>query len=361
MFPPPREEFFMEEKRPLLSEELKAKIFSLMPLIISLFVILLIGLSFIGNFYEIRLKENGQKFYSYYKLIDLLLHNPAGVGVQVFYLFTYIIFPFIACIFLFFKKINHNFVVISLLLFLLSGVVSIVAKDVFIYVLSQGFDLAYNVNDLYIWSVLPTIGYFVASLLTLSLLANSMDFTVSDITEMGVLVAIALGLNFIKVMPLPTGGSINLQVLPLFVLSLRRGPLKGFIGCGIVYGIISCLTDGYGFAFFPFDYLIGFGSSCVLGFFTPFIFSLKQKNYNIKGEIFLLVGGLLASFLRLVGGCISSMVFYSYSLLAALEYNAAYVLISGGISIALVMALYGPIVKVNRRFPVTRAQELEEE
>ena len=351
----------MEEKRPLLSKELKEKITKLMPLIITIFVITMIALSFIGNFYEVRLKVDGVKTDSYCTFSDLLFNNPAGAGIQAFYIIVYLILPIIACILLFFIRFNNNIAVISLLLFLMSAITSIVSKDAFIYVLSEGFSTNYSIHDIYFPSILPTITFFVSSLLVLSLATNQMEFNVGDITEMGVLVALALGLNFIKVLQFPTGGSVNLQMLPLFLLTLRRGPLKGFIGGGIIYGLISCLTDGYGFAFYPFDYLMAFGSSCLLGFFVPYIMSESQKTYNIKGEVFLLVGAILATFFRFVGGCISSMIFYSYSLVAAMEYNALYVFVSGGIAIAVIMALYGPILRVHHYFPTNKREELPEE
>ena len=351
----------MEENKPLFSEKFKKYFIKYLPIIISLFVTLMISLSFIGNYYEIRYKESGVKYDELFSLADLCFVNPAGNGVQVFFCIVYLICPLIACVLLLFTNYFKNLYIVSLLLFLLCGVTSIVTKDVFVYVLSNQVNFDYSVHDIYISSVLPTIAFFVSSLLVLSLATNKMEFNVGDITETGILVAIALGLNFIKFLPFPTGGSVNLQMLPLFVLTLRRGPIKGFIGSGIVYGVISCLTDGYGFAFYPFDYLIGFGSACVLGFFNPLILSKTQLNYNVKGEIFLLVGGVLASFVRFIGGCISSMIFYSYSLLAAMEYNALYVFVSGGISIALIMMVYGPLLRVHHYFPPTKRQELPEE
>ena len=93
------------------------------------------------------------------------------------------------------------------------------------------------------------------------------------------------------------------------------------------------------------------GSTCVLGFFTPFIFGKNQTNYNIKGEIFLLVGGAVSSFFRFIGGCTSSMVIYGYSFAAAAAYNVLYVFVSGAIAIAVLMAIYGPFIRVNNRFP----------
>lgn len=183
---------------------------------------------------------------------------------------------------------------------------------------------------------------------------SKMPITVREMAEDGILVAAAVALNFLKI-PAPealTGGSINLQFLPLFILALRHGPLHGFIASGIAFGLITCLTDGYGFQYYPFDYLIGFGSAAVLGFFKPLILGKNQKTYNVDGEYFLFLGVLAATIVRMAGGMASSMVFYGYSFLEAYLYNLSYVPASNLIALIILMVLYGPLITINRRFPV---------
>ena len=68
-------------------------------------------------------------------------------------------------------------------------------------------------------------------------------FSVRDIAEIAILVALALGLDKLKISVGATGGSVNFAMFPLFVIALRHGPFKGFIAGGIVYGLISCLLD----------------------------------------------------------------------------------------------------------------------
>ena len=175
--------------------------------------------------------------------------------------------------------------------------------------------------------------------------------TTKQIAEEGVLISLAFVLNFIKIPVGVTGGSINFQMLPLMIIALRHGPGHGFIAGGIVYGLLTCLTDGYGFTCYPFDYLLGFGSVAVMGLFNKLIFSDEQKTYNIKGIIFIFVGGLLATFIRYVGSNLSSIVVYGYTLEAALIYNTIYIPLSGLISVLALMVLYGPLIRINHRFP----------
>ena len=171
-----------------------------------------------------------------------------------------------------------------------------------------------------------------------------------DIAEDGILIAAAFILNLVKIPVSTGGGSINFQMLPLFLIALRRGPAHGLVCGGIIYGLITCLTDGWGFATYPFDYLIGFGSVMVIGYFRRFIFSKDQDGYNLKGELFILLACLLATLIRFVGSTASSIIVYGVTLKEALIYNAVYIPVSGAIATALLMASYGALIKINKRY-----------
>lgn len=319
----------------------------ILPFFILVVIGLTIGLSMIGNFYRVEIGEEKV----IYHLYDLIAGKDVGISLTLFYVINYLALPIISAILLFFNKYHKNFAFVSLFLLLFSAIVSIVSKDVFVSLLENKLGTSCSFDKIYFCGVIPTISYFVLSTCILSFAINDVGFTTRDITESGVLIAAALGLNFIRLFPAPTGGSVNLQMLPLFLLAIRRGPLKGFIGCGIVYGLISCLTDGWGFAYFPFDYLLGFGGASFLGFFSTRILPSDKDNYNFKGELYLAIGAIGATFIRFVGGTISSMIFYDLDLTGAMLYNVGYVFISGGLALAILMALYGPLLKINRRFP----------
>ena len=188
-------------------------------------------------------------------------------------------------------------------------------------------------------------------------MVSNKQHTVREIVEEGVLISLAFVLNFIKIPIGPTGGSINFQMLPLMIIALRHGPQHGFVAGGIIYGLLTCLTDGYGFACYPFDYLIGFGSVAVMGFFRKFIFSKEQNTYNVKGLVFILVAGILSTIVRYIGSNVSSIVVYGYTLKAALEYNAFYIPLSGLAAIIAFMAIYGPLIKINKNYPIVADRE----
>lgn len=177
-------------------------------------------------------------------------------------------------------------------------------------------------------------------------------YSVRDIVETAMLVALAVGLDLpgLKIRIGVSGGSISFTMLPLFILALRLGTFKGFIGCGVIYGTITCFLDGWGFYSFPFDYLFGYGSICVVGLFYKLIFPEDGK-LHVKGFIFLSVGVVSAIALRLLSATISGVIYYETPFLASLSYNALYILPSGGICLAAILALYKPLLVVNQRFP----------
>lgn len=175
--------------------------------------------------------------------------------------------------------------------------------------------------------------------------------TVREMIEMAMLVALAivLDLPFLKFRIGQNGGSISFTMVPLFVLCIRRGPIKGFIGCGIVYGLITCLTDGWGFQTYPFDYLLGYGAIAISGLFRK---QILESESLIKGSVALGIAIILSCFGRFVASCISSMVLYEVDFVGALAYNIPYIGFSTVLVLDALLILYKPLLLVNKRFPV---------
>ncbi len=201
----------------------------------------------------------------------------------------------------------------------------------------------------------------LAMFLVLSVNYKFDKMTVRDIAEEAILIALAFVFNFIKIGIGSTGGSINFQMLPLFILALRHGPSHGLIAGGIIYGLFTCLTDGYGFACYPFDYLIGFGSIAVIGWFRSLIIKPQDKHYTFRGELFLFIACILSTAVRFIGSTMSSMIIWDYELLPAMSYNVLYIVPSGLAAMVVIMVLLGPIVIINKKFPVKKDRLIDEE
>lgn len=253
--------------------------------------------------------------------------------------------------FTFFKdnRVKECFAISSTFSYLFAICFLISYKEIFSYFAADLIENFYSVDLSYAIPVSISLTSFGAMF---SLLTSDKQYgdNVRSIVEDGLLVALAFVLNFIK-LPITTGaGSINFQMLPLFLIALRRGPLHGFVAGGIIYGLLTCVTDGYGIQTYPFDYLIGFGSVAVLGFFQKIIMN-KDKNFFAR-EGFLFLGCFIATFIRYIGSSVSSMVFYGLTFGDALLYNIIYIPVSGLIATLVIMAALYPLTIINERFLV---------
>ena len=73
---------------------------------------------------------------------------------------------------------------------------------------------------------------------------KTFGFSIKDIAEIAIFSALAIVLDRVVRIPLgATGGSVNISLVPLYVIALRHGWFKSFIAGSIIYGLITCLFD----------------------------------------------------------------------------------------------------------------------
>ncbi len=200
-------------------------------------------------------------------------------------------------------------------------------------------------------SILLLICSVVFILSSLSMIFEENTLNVKDIVEIGIFVSLAvvLDLGFFKIKIGTQGGSISFAMVPLFLISLRKGFFKGFVASGIIFGLITCLTDNYGFITYPFDYLLGFGSIAIIGLFKNKIFPANNK-FTIAGLIFLVIGFILSIFSRLVFATLSGILIYKLNFVGSITYQLAYLGPSSGLVLAILILLYKPLLLVNKRY-----------
>ena len=179
--------------------------------------------------------------------------------------------------------------------------------------------------------------------------------SVREMVEISLLVAIAviLDLDGFKITLSATGGSIGFTMVPLFIIGYRHGFIKSLIGVGIIYGITTCLLDGHGLVYYPFDYFIAYGVSISFGsLFSKSIF-YKGQDFNDKllNVLSLVLSVLVVGVIRVIGHTLSSMVYYDYTLEASLVYNISYVLPSILICMGVLVLLLPTLKLLNKHFP----------
>ncbi len=82
--------------------------------------------------------------------------------------------------------------------------------------------------------------------------------SVRMLTEAGILIALALVLGLIKPYELPNGGSVSLEMLPLFLFCVRWGVGPGLIAC-FAFGVLQPFfqpTVGYSWLSILLDYIV---------------------------------------------------------------------------------------------------------
>lgn len=152
--------------------------------------------------------------------------------------------------------------------------------------------------------------------------------------ETSLLVGAALLLSLFKLWRLPQGGSVSLTMLPIFILSFRRGAKYGVLG-GALLGFLKLILSPY--VIHPlqliFDYPLPYAVLGIAGL------RLFQENR--------LWGVLVGSTLRYITHVIAGVAFFAEyapegtpALLYSLGYNASYLLIEVVI-VALLIQLLG--------------------
>ena len=338
-FPPRLEEFLMENTQEVSSfKKVIRKYYFLLP---TIFIV--IGFVFLlstAPILNILFNDEVNDWNSVYNFYELIIDNQVQ-NWSIYLSLSLIIGGLILSLL---QSLNNLLGTLSFLLTALGSILLSLTGKIYAF---NPIDYLEEANSE--WGLIVSLVMFALASFSQFIISYQKDkMRIGDIAEDGMLIAMAFVLNLIKIFQMPTGGSINLQMLPLFIIALRHGPIHAFISGGIVYGLLTCLTDGYGFATYPFDYLIGFGSVAVLGLFSKLIIN-EQSTYNFKGELYLLLGGVLSMVVRFIGGTLSSMIIYEYSFAGSCLYNLGYIFVSGGIALVVLMAIYGPFLKLNNR------------
>ncbi|GAB6098332.1 energy-coupled thiamine transporter ThiT [Halanaerocella petrolearia] len=166
---------------------------------------------------------------------------------------------------------------------------------------------------------------------------------IRKISEMGVSLALAVILNYLKIYEMPQGGSISLEMIPVIFIALRWGWKEGLL-LGTGYGILQAMLAGYvvHWSQLILDYPLAYGLLGLAGL----IGALNQSNSLRKNSLLVSSGTLFGSFLRFIMHFISGAVFFgqyapegqsiwTYSLI----YNSSYLIPETIITVIVMLIL----------------------
>ena len=162
--------------------------------------------------------------------------------------------------------------------------------------------------------------------------------TVRMLCEGAIMIALALVLGLLKPYELPQGGSISLEMLPLFFFIARWG-VGGSLVCCFAFGVLQVFVQGavsWGWVSIILDYIVAFGVMGLGGI--------------AKGKIYL--SSVLAALARFIVHFISGITVYRILMptelfnttftnpyLYSLVYNISYVGIDLTLCLAIIAAL----------------------
>ena len=142
------------------------------------------------------------------------------------------------------------------------------------------------------------------------------------LVELALAIALAVVLNFVQIrLPINfAGGSVNLSMLPLLVVALRRGSLAGAIA-GAAFGCIDLMLEPY--ILVPIQVLLDYPLPYLLfGWGVGQFSAAYRKDANrdtphatvgliTKGSLIIILAGIIGGLLRLVSHVVSGVFFFA--------------------------------------------------
>lgn len=171
------------------------------------------------------------------------------------------------------------------------------------------------------------------------------------LVEAGIMIALAIILDRIKIYGAPQGGSVTAgSMIPIFLFAFRWGLGPGVIA-GALFGILQLILGGWVFspAQAVLEYPVAFGFLGLAG-----IFSGKVYKEDENGIIGIVAGVLLGVATRFVCHLLAGVIFFSeyagsqnpwiYSLI----YQASYLVPEFVISAVILSLIWKPLRRVPR-------------
>ena len=124
--------------------------------------------------------------------------------------------------------------------------------------------------DIVKWVSLGCIAALAITLVLLIIFVKK--YSTHEIAYAGICLALSFALSFIKVSPVPSGGSITLaSFVPLLIYAYKYGPVKGTLA-GIIFGLFNFISSPYILTPLTFilDYVLAFASIGLMGFAPKF-------------------------------------------------------------------------------------------
>jgi thiamine transporter len=134
------------------------------------------------------------------------------------------------------------------------------------------------------------------------------------LVEIALTVALAAVLHFVRIWQMPFGGTVSLEMLPLLVLGLRRGPVAGLVA-GVLFGFVDFLFEPFFVHWVQLflDYPIAFAAvGGIAGLWAPLWNRLVASDRVARAVSWVVPAAVVtASIGRYVAHFVSGVVFFA--------------------------------------------------
>ncbi len=171
--------------------------------------------------------------------------------------------------------------------------------------LNSLLEVSEKTTDIVTYIIIGALALLAVIVVTICIVnRGKKKFDTKSLAYAAVCLATSFVLSFIKIAPVPNGGSITLASwVPVLVFAYAYGAAKGFL-VGIIFGILNFLSGPYILTPFTFllDYILAFAMIGLMGFARHFGKSLL---FNV------LVGTGIAVFARFWMHLFSGMIYFA--------------------------------------------------
>jgi len=168
--------------------------------------------------------------------------------------------------------------------------------------------------------------------------------------EIGVAVALSAVFNFIPLWKMPQGGSVSLEMLPIFIIAFRWGGIPG-ITAGFIYGLLQLTMGAY--IVHPFQVIMDYPVPYMLVGLAGFLSPVKHEGF--KRTIVIIAAILFGGIARFFAHVISGAVFFAHFApegqnpwLYSAVYNAGYIVLSLLICALIIFSLFKKLILASR-------------
>jgi thiamine transporter len=133
------------------------------------------------------------------------------------------------------------------------------------------------------------------------------------LVEIALTIALSAVFHFVKLWQMPFGGSISLEMLPIFVLAIRRGAVVGVIA-GALYGFVDFFLEPYVVHWVQFllDYPLAYGAVGLAGLWAPLWRRLVSTDRLAQAVFWVVPAAVITGAIgRYLAHFISGLVFFA--------------------------------------------------